>query len=52
MLKVMSRKLVRKALDMIKKMADEEGGDDSEDEDDSEESHEEEVKQKEPKEGE
>lgn len=49
MLKVMSRKLVRKALDMIKKMADEEGGEDSEDED-SEGSHEEEVKDKEPKE--
>lgn len=49
MLKVMSRKLVRKALDMIKKMADEEGGEDSEDES-SEGSHEEEVKDKEPKE--
>jgi len=32
MLKHMSRKLVRKALDMLKKMADEEGGEDSEDE--------------------
>lgn len=49
MLKVMSRKLVRKALDMIKKMAEEEVGEDSEDEE-TEGSHEEEVKDKESKE--
>lgn len=45
----MSRKLVRKALDMIKKMADEEGGEDSDDEETTEDSHDEEIKDKEPK---
>lgn len=49
MLKVMSRKLVRKALDMIKKMADEEGGEDSDDEETSDASHDDEVKDKETK---
>lgn len=37
MLKHMSRKLVRKALDMLKKMAEEEGGEESEDEETTEE---------------
>lgn len=36
MLKVISRKLVRKTLEMIKKMADEEGKDESDDYDDDE----------------
>lgn len=43
MLKHMSRKLVRKALDMIKKMADDEDDDDSTDED-TEDSQEEEIR--------
>jgi len=41
MLKVMSRKLVRKALEMIKKMAE---ADDDDDEDDDSESEEEDTK--------
>jgi heat shock protein beta len=43
MLKHMSRKLVRKALDMIKKMADDEDDDDSTDED-TDDSQEEEIR--------
>lgn len=46
MLKHMSRKLVRKALDMLKKMADEEGGEDSEDESTEQETEEEPQVQK------
>lgn len=48
MLKVISRKLVRKTLEMLKKMADEEGKDESDEYDDDEEgSNEDEVKNEE-----